>query len=312
MDNFSTTSPNLQIAWDATTLADFRRCPRFYQYRHIDCWRAKEETDDITFGKIFHEAGEKFDHARALGHSFEESLRIALRYVLTTTGRRDESGTFHPWKTDNNIKNRFTLIRSIVWYLLQFEHDVFETARLPDGRPAVELSFRFELPLISPEGKPYILCGHLDRVVKDGEYHQYLDRKTTKSSLTMNYFRRYSPDTQMSCYSVAVRVMFGTPSVRGLIDAAQVAVNFSRFARGSTGRTQGQMDEWIRDTIYWIKQAEECAKTGYWPQNDQSCNLYGGCKYRPICGMDPAPRQNFLQGTFVKGERWNPLELRGE
>ena len=47
-----------------------------------------------------------------------------------------------PMEFEDTIKTRFTLLRSVVWYLEQFENDPCETVILADGRPAVELSFR--------------------------------------------------------------------------------------------------------------------------------------------------------------------------
>lgn len=313
MMSFSTSNPNLQIAWDATSLAAFRRCPRYYQLSILEGWRTKFENDDITFGSLYHEALEKYDKARGNGISYSDALRLSVRHALVASGTRDASGVFHPWATDNPNKNRFTLIRSIVWYLCQFKDDVFETLKLPDGRAAVELSFRIPLPLMAYTGEPYVLCGHLDRVVKDDPHAQVIDRKTTKTSLTTRYFERYNPDTQFTCYSVATRVMFGTEEVRLVIDAVQLAVNFSRFMRGSTGRTKAQMDEWINDTLYWIQQAEACAKKGYYPMNDQACGLYGKCTYRDsVCSLDPAARSTFLKGKFEQKDRWDPLKIRGE
>ena len=60
--------------------------------------------------------------------------------------------------------NRLTLLRSVVWYLDQFEHDSLETVILQDGKPAVELSFRFLTNYQAPTGEPFLLCGHFDRV----------------------------------------------------------------------------------------------------------------------------------------------------
>lgn len=300
---FSPTNPNLQTAWDASSLSDFRKCPRYYYYRHIQLWRTKRESDDIIFGTSFHEACEVYDNARARDVPYHAACILAVRSAMEKSFN---------WKTENTAKNRFTLIRSLVWYFEQFKTDPFETAKKPDGSPAVELSFRIELQIKDPFGQPYILCGHIDKVVKESDYYQPLDRKSTGTTLSSKYFHRYEPNTQMSCYALAVRVLFNTPNVRVLVDAAQIAVNFTRFMRGSTGRTTAQLDEWLSDTYFWIKQAEGCAQRGEWPHNDNSCMLYGGCAFRHICSMDPASRQRFLEADFVKGERWNPLRVRGE
>ena len=38
-------------------------------------------------------------------------------------------------------RTKETLVRSVVWYLDEYKDDPLKTAMLPDGKPAVELSF---------------------------------------------------------------------------------------------------------------------------------------------------------------------------
>src|SRR5205085_2132611 len=155
-----------------------------------------------------------------------------------------------PWKSDHHAKNRETLIRSVIWYLDNFKDDPAATLILANGKPAVELSFRMELDW-GPGGKPaagldfppYILSGHLDRVVEFGGQRYVMDRKTTGSSPTPHYFDGFAPDNQMSLYTLAACVQFNTPVAGVIIDAAQIAVGFTRFQRGFTYRTESQLEE---------------------------------------------------------------------
>jgi hypothetical protein len=136
-----------------------------------------------------------------------------------------------------------------------------------------------------------------------------MDRKTTGSTLGGYYFDGFNPDNQMSLYSLAGRCVYNTP-VRGVIlDAAQVAVGFTRFDRGFTYRTEAQLNEWLRDLGYWLDQAERYAADEYWPMNDKSCHNYGGCPFRGVCSKDPAVRESFLESDFER-RPWNPLEVR--
>jgi hypothetical protein len=114
----------------------------------------------------------------------------------------------------------------------------------------------------------------------------------------------------MSLYTLAGQVLFNT-GIRGvIIDAAQVAIGFSRFERGFTYRNPDQIDEWVNDLHYWFALAEEFAKNNYWPMNDTACGMYGGCKFRKICSKSPQVREKFLAGDFEKVEPWNPLAVR--
>lgn len=136
-----------------------------------------------------------------------------------------------------------------------------------------------------------------------------MDRKTSGSTITSNYFDQYDPDNQMSLYTLAAKVIYQTPVKGVIIDAVQVAVGFSRFSRGFTYRTDAQIEEWLADTKHWLRLAEAYATEGYWPMNDKSCHKYGGCAFRKICSKDPSMRQKFLDSDFVT-HPWNPLEVR--
>lgn len=235
-------------------------------------------------------------------------------------------GQGKPIDWGHNLKTRETLVRTVIWYLEEFgENDAAETVQLRNGKPAVELSFRLELDfgpediaaasvnhdtgVIGP-GQPYVLCGHLDRLVKFGDGLYVMDRKTSSTTIGSYYFDGYNPDNQMSLYTLASKVIYQTP-VRGvIIDAVQIAVGFSRFSRGFTFRTESQTEEWLDETRHWLELAEGFARAGHWPMNDKSCHQYGGCAFRKVCSKAPEVRQRFLETDFEK-RAWNPLEARG-
>lgn len=311
----------IQFAFDSTSLGWLKRCARLYQYQMIEGWRKKETGADLRFGILYHKGLELYDKHRAQDISHEDSLIAIVGWLLEETweygyieGQRVEVG---PWDTGRTDKNRYTLIRSVVWYLDQFgPSDPAKTVILANGKPAVELSFKMELDWgPSPDGfhrwmvgdSPYLLCGHLDRIVTflDGPY--VMDRKTTKTTISQHYFDQFEPDNQMTLYTIAAKVIFETP-VRGvIIDGAQIAVGFTRFARGFTYRTDAQVEEWLHDLRYWFTAAESYASASYWPMNDKACF---NCHFRGICSKDPAVRQNFLESEFTQEDPWNPLLAR--
>ena len=187
--------------------------------------------------------------------------------------------------------------------------DPAKTVQLANGKPAVELSFKLELETGPVGGVPYILCGHLDRVVEYAEGTYVMDRKTSSTTISSYYFDQFDPDNQMSLYTLASKVIYATPVKGVIIDAAQIAVGFTRFARGFTYRTETQLDEWLKDTKYWMDEAGDLAKHGHWPMNDKSCHKYGGCHFRSVCSKSPEMREVFLNSGFVK-QPWNPLVPR--
>lgn len=308
---------NIQFAWDSTSLGWLKTCPRLYYYSMIESWRSRGNSVHLDFGIWYHHALEMYDRIRSQGGEHEDAVREVVNWLMHITWIRDidpETGSpvdGKPWESGHNLKTRETLVRSVIWYLEQFKDDTCETVQLKNGKPAVELSFRIEMDF-GPKAtvnQPYVLSGHLDRVVQFQGAYYVMDRKTSSTTIGSYYFDQYDPDNQMSLYSMAARVIYNTP-VRGvIIDAAQIAVGFSRFSRGFTFRTEAQIEEWLKDTKHWLDLAEHYATVGHWPMNDKACHHYGGCVFRGVCSKSPEVRQRFLESDFVK-KVWNPLEPR--
>jgi hypothetical protein len=297
-----------QIAWDNTSIAALKHCPRYYYYFIVLGYRPREESKDLVFGLVYHGALEQYHHAKAQGLSHDESILRALRYTLEKTWNRTLG---RPWDTQDSYKNRHTLVRTVIWYLDKFEDDPLKTLILANGKPAVELSFRYETTHLRPDGLPYLYSGHLDRLVEFSDKIFISDAKTTKSTIGDWFISSFTPHAQFSGYVYSGQVSFHLP-IKGLIvDIAQVAVGFSAFQRSPVGRTQGQLEEWYSGLGDWIRAAESFARKESWPMNEESCGKYGGCKFREICSKSPEMRMQFLDKGFKK-EMWNPLITRGD
>jgi PD-(D/E)XK nuclease superfamily len=182
---------------------------------------------------------------------------------------------------------------------------------------------------VGSTGEPVLLCGHLDRVAELAGDHYVIDVKTTESELSDYYFARFTPDNQMSMYSLAGRVAFSFETKGVIVDGLQVGVGFTRFSRRIVPRTRASQEEWLAGTHHWLQQmdataqvADDMQKQGRagieaYAMNDKACGLYasrdnpGGCPFREVCGKDPGSREMWLRQGFVK-RTWDPLVPRGQ
>ena len=305
---FAPSNPRLQLAWDSTSLGLLKTCPRKYYYKMIENWQTRGEMHHLAFGILYHSALEEFDKAKAAGASFDEAQIAAVRKALEDG--RDYIGTDDETKaTKGNNKNKFSLIRAIVWYLEHFRDDPAETVILANGKPAVELSFRMELPFETEAGEAFMLSGHIDRLVEMGGQVYVLDRKTTGSTISNYYYKQFNPHNQMSLYQFASKVVLPKAAAGVIIDAAQLAVGFARFHRGMIMKSQTSLDEWVDDLERWLRLAEGYAKANHWPMNDTACGNYGGCEFQGVCSAAPSVRELLLKNDFDK-KVWNPLQAR--
>ena len=308
--SFSLRTPQLQLGLDSTSLGAFKLCPRKYYYEIVEGWTGRSGKPDLEFGIWLHQAREEYERGLAAGGGHEEVLSAVLQSLLFKTW---DSDLGRPWTSDHPVKNRTTLVQTVVWYLDELaQNDPLETVQLANGQPAVELSFRFDSGLRSRKGEAFILCGHLDRIATLGDspvQHYVVDIKTTKSALDQRFFAGFSPDNQMSLYTIAGAVVFGLPIDGVIIDGIQVGAGFARFARSPIRRTASLSDEWLEDLSWWVAQLEHCADAQMWPMNDKACGLYGGCAFRPVCSRPPSARPQWLVANFVR-RTWVPLQPR--
>lgn len=288
----------VQTAWDSTSLSTFKECPRKYYYSIVCGYATREQSVHLTFGIYLHTAYERYHHHRAHDFSHDNALHMVVKEMLVKT---------HGWASDDKYKNRPNLIRTIVWYLDAFAEDPAKTVILASGKPAVELSFRFQIP----DAQDFLYCGHMDRIATFLDDTYVFDYKSTKKALYPEYFAQYNPHNQMTGYTLGGKVTFHQPVKGVIIDAAQVGVGFSRFARGTSLRSEDQLDEWLSTTAYYVKLAAQYAEQDFWPMNEGACNNYFGCQFRPICSKPKRQRETWLKADYVH-RLWDPLQIRGD
>src|SRR4249920_481864 len=131
--SFSPILPALQTTVDSTSLGEFKTCPRKYYYRLIQGWVPRSESVHLTFGLFLHSALEHYDRQRAEGKAHEEALRSTTHRVMSDTW---DPASGRPWWSGHSVKNRLTLVRSVVWYLDHFgKNDPLQTLALASGQP---------------------------------------------------------------------------------------------------------------------------------------------------------------------------------
>lgn len=307
-----------QFKWNSHSLSAWETCPQYYKYTIIDGWQKPGGNMHFTFGGIYAAAHQRYYLSRAEKKSREESILDAVQLAMEQSWERYDCPSCHngmtddgetcihpgctagkvsrPWDSHDpkNLKTRFNLIRTLVWYFEDFPVDL--PVLTFNGAPAVELSFTLDV-----DGGN-MLVGTLDRVVEYNGSQFVMDQKTTSTTISPRYFDQWKPNTQMSAYTFAGRAVFQEP-IRGvIIDAVQIAVGFSRFARGLTMRTESELEEWY-DTAMWnIEGAQRAVREQRFPQRATSCDRFGGCPFRPICSRAPEVRGNFLRSDFEKAK----------
>jgi hypothetical protein len=300
----------IQYAWDATSLSSASKCMRFYYYKHMEGWQPTFKSVHLIFGGHYARALELYAQAIAAGTERETAIRDVVKYLLENTWDydRDENGVEQsagaPQDWFHAAKTRETLVRSVVWYLEEFEDDPAKTVILANGEAAVEYSFSL------PIDDDILYCGHIDKLVSYDDDKFVMDQKTSGATVTPRFFDQFSPDFQMSGYSFAGKIIFDMPISGVIIDAAQIAVGFTRFSRGFVHRSAPVLEDWLTNTLNVIGNTRRLALENKFPMNPASCGNYGGCEFRKICQRAPEHRDRALAADFERKPRWDPLEQR--
>ena len=293
----------IQFAFDSTSIGLWKTCPRKYYYSIILGYEPRIMAPPLAFGIAFHTVMETWE--KLLSHQVDKHTAFTRVVRLAgLLGDRLPSG--------DNSRSKETLVRSVVWYLDNFWEDKAITVILPNGKPAVEMHFK--LPFMNYSGQEVFICGHIDRLAQWQGKVYVSDFKTSKYQLDNRFFSQFKPNTQLPLYLTACHIIAESiqdfPSAHGvIIDGIQLGVNFTRCARHVIEFSLEEINEYIIDLQYWIKQAMDACKENYFPQNSESCQKYSGCHFLEICSKSPARRQVYLDGSFVK-RVWHPLQPR--
>lgn len=298
----------VQYGWDSTSASNADKCQRYYQLKR-EGWRRADESVHLWFGGIYAGALERFHKLCASGTGREEAIRLVVHWALVESWNheRDASGARIPGTGsaatfNHNLKSRDTLIRTIIWYFEDFAEDPFSTFLRQNGTAAVEASFQL------PVDNGITLCGHIDRLAVDRESNIFVhDQKTSGMALSPYFFRQFKPGIQFGMYTFAGKAIYNVPVKGVIVDAVQVAVGFSKFARSPILYTEGELNEWYDELMYLVEETQENSRRDYFPRRPASCNNYGGCEFHTVCERPKEVRDNFLRADFVKGPRWDPF-----
>ncbi|KKM78028.1 hypothetical protein LCGC14_1364190 [marine sediment metagenome] len=269
--------------YDSTQLNNFRRCPQFYNNRHVKGLvldGGSKHSDPLAAGSAIHKGVEAW-------FSTGDSEK-AINAVKATWGEDD---LFLPEKAK---------------YTQGFLTAVM--AGYADAWPRENDSFKVLANEQWLQSGNY--GGIVDRLVEeDGVY--VMDTKTTSGWVNERYIESFQLSSQFRGYVWLAR-QAGYDCQGAYLDAVHLDTRYhkvkaSDFVREKILYSEEQIGAWRRDAIETEASIEQQSflnmATGRWPQNDQRCFDWNRpCPYWRLCtAVIP---ENELD--FYKEERWEP------
>lgn len=295
--------------YDNTMKSYFTKCPRqFYWW-----WRGlelKETPAYFTFGRAFGAFCNEFHRLQGKMKNAERlATAIAEAELLWDKENPLESGS----DSLENLREVFKRYVEVYGYNEPWTM-VYKRGELGFQLPIPQTTILYGGSIDAPiEWRPYGLLPRED--------------KTTGFYLTNDYLHQWDFSTQVTGYIWAMRQVLGEEpfgaymNIGGKRKRKEPSQQFMRYL---TKRDEGQIQNWIKDTVLIIDSIRVEWERWKWPRlgMQDPINCVGGagrkaCTYKNLClrPMEPWDYEEThdFSGEFnIREERWKPWERNGE
>jgi len=277
---------------DNSQILQYRKCPLSWRNRYVlglEKIQENEVEHDRNFGKAIHEALAVWNGGGLPGDALE-AFKIAYPVQL------------NPDDLAKTQENGVTLLTK---YFERYQADREKYEVL-----AVEERIDFEVG-----GKSF--CVKADTVVRDRKYGQVysLEHKTTKKSLSYDYWAQYDPNSQLCAQTAGIKAKYGE-CAGVIVDALSLGFRqraykgeppgfHCDFGRMEFNLNEGQLDQWERSTIKTLEDIEADLLSDRWAMNTDSCRF---CSYKPICQAAWQVPEDMELILLTYQQKANPLD----
>lgn len=266
-------------------LGGLHKCPRFYELEEYEANNpAAVKPADLEVNLDF-----AFGHAVGAGiqtYAATNSL-VAAQFAAFLAWKA-------PWDAEKLDKREQPTGKSLAWAELAVEKfgifmarelSDFEVVRLPNGKPATELSFAVDME------NGFWHFGHIDTVLRNkvsGKLAVWEGKTTGFENVDEAV---YANSTQALGYSVIVDALAPLLGVTET-DYEVLYIVYSSKTRDFQllpfGKTRAQRAEWLQDLLLDHANIAQYRKLSFFPKRGESCYNYGfrqTCKWYGNCTM---------------------------
>ena len=279
---------------DNSMISDYRLCPRYFQYRHIEYLTLTDDAANFKtgYGTAIHAALEVWysgikDGIDPSDADLKEKSFDAFK----------ESWNRYEGLDETFLRTMTRGLKIVMLYMNKFKSENFKVLH-------TEIGGAFELD-------DFIIIFKSDMVVEDesGDILVF----ETKTSAYRNYLI-VRPNSQIDTYISGIRAIKGLP-VKGAIlnqiyfrkgKKNETIVDTTEFVREQTNREDAELDEWREDTLYWANNIRRSCDSNHFAKNPNSCTAYGGCMFLQLCKVNNPSVRDSMKRDGYKVEKWEP------
>lgn len=309
--------------YDNTRLSDFRKCPRFYYYRHVRDWEPIAQRLPLDFGGAWHAAMEIVWPAIVNGQPRADIITAGyLAFVEDWVAR----GQPHPKDISYEREKEMSPRTPAIALEMLSEYVSQRYTRISDLE-LVSVEKPFVVPL-DPEDDTLFYIGKIDKVVRERQGRgkiRGIEHKTTTAykkdgKFKTSFIDSFSPNSQVDGYIYSLHMTYGRDKVAGVwVDGALVHKTETGFIFIPVEKQVQQTNMWLWEARYWIDMVE--ANTAHlanlspndaymaaFPKRTESCwDFNSACEHLMTCKSWANPIGHDAPKGF-RVHRWDPLD----
>lgn len=293
---------------DSSMLSTFRSCPRKFFWQYVHNLRAPGSSIHLAAGSAFAAGLEAIRNLQAV-HA-DEPIHAEVLWQAAVPAALKAWNDFPLDLMEDSPKNIHNILNALELYLHEFHPYYDEVQPLvitqPDGTKKVttEFSFAIPLPVLHPNGDPFIYVGRFDLL---GQYKVnnllvVLDDKTT-GSLGSYWLKQWDMRGQFLGYLWACRKL-GYNVSNVVVRGTGLLKTETNFLSHPLSYPDILIHRWEQELYNSLELIKLYHTQKYYPYNfADACASYGGCPMQSLCqAKEP---EDWLNNYVV--EKWNPV-----
>lgn len=310
--------------YDNTRLAAYKRCPRYFFFRHVMHWAPAGTSRALIFGSAWHSAMDAVWPLLCDGKAGQETVAAGYKAFVNTWVAE---GGPHPDEMDYEQEKEFAPRTPGNALDMLFAYVSTRAEQLAKSCELLHTEKPFIVPL-SPTDDDLFYVGKIDKMIRHRGKIIGIEHKTTSLYKKDGGFRStftdsFSPNSQVDGYLYALHLLFPGKVGGVWVDGALVHRTEQAFMFIPLERRMDMLDAWLWETHQWINAIEDnkaelpgvSESDRYmhaFPKNTNSCFDYNtACPYIYPCKAWPNPIGKQAPGD-MEVSPWDPLEHIGK
>lgn len=268
------------LAIDSTILTALQTCEFYTFLNFVKNYRPNEIKEPLERGDLGHKVAEKFYSCIKAGIDFETALDAA-----STIGREIYQ--------ELNIP-----IEICEWTINSFQR--YARFYRYDGLQILEVEKAFILKIYENDELEIHYTGKVDiqaiipSTGKAPVDHKFRTRKVNELIL----------NNQLTGYAIATKSEVAMMNEIGLQKSLK---DEERFRRTLLHFPKGFKERWLKNTVLWAKQLDDCLQDNRWKQTFSSCLKYNKpCIFHKVCESENEEEmKRKIKEYYHEGEQWD-------